>query len=254
MRKVIVPKVESPKIGSFLKVLRKKFYLSQEEIAKRIGVSRPTLIKIESDKADVTLVQAKKLADFYNISLNDLLRAEDTVNYNVRSNLKDLVKTDTLSKFNKEDGIAKLKEVIMYLWAELSGNPEYFEPYNQNIIFLIEVNHFKKFGSPIFGLKYIKNNFGPVSKIYSQIINELQLSKKLELINSNKFTFPNIKYLPLEVPNFSKISADEKISIDQIITTVKNNSVGIVNELMGKVEQYQVAQEGSDINIYSQKG
>ena len=105
-----------------------------------------------------------------------------------------------------------------------------------------------------FFLKYIKNNFGPVSKIYSQIINELQLSKKLELINSNKFTFPNIKYLPLEVPNFSKISADEKISIDQIITTVKNNGVGIVNELMGKVEQYQIAQEGSDIDIYSQKG
>ncbi len=254
MRKVIVPKVESPKIGSFLKVLRKKFFLSQEEIAKRIGVSRPTLIKIESDKADVTLVQAKKLADFYNISLNDLLRAEDTVNYNVRSNLKDLVKPDILSGFDKEDGISKLKEVIIYLWGRLSGNPEYFEPYNQNIIFLIEVDYFKKFGSPIFGLKYIKNKFGPVSKIYSQIVNELLLSKKIELINSNKFVFPNIKYLPLEAPNFSKISANEKIAIDQIITTVENGGVSIINDLMGKVEQYQITQEGSEIDIYSQKG
>lgn len=252
MRKITIQKAEDPKVGGFLKKLRQKFYLSQEEISKRIGVSRPTLIKIEANKADITLLQAKKLADYYNISLNDLLRAEDTVNFNVRHSMKDLVSKDPLSSFDKEAGFMKAKEFLIYSWGALLGHPDFTEVNVQNLLFLIEANYFKEYRSPIFGLNYLKNKFGAVVKNYSQIVNDLANSNDLELINSKKFVYPNIKYLPLRHPNFSKMTANEKKIIDQIITTVENNGINYIPRLLCEVEQYKIASEGQEISLYTQ--
>ena len=63
MKIKIKPQIR-PEIGKFLKYLRSKFFLTQDFIAKKINISRPTLNKIEADKTEITLLQAKKLADF----------------------------------------------------------------------------------------------------------------------------------------------------------------------------------------------
>ena len=86
---------DKPKIGRFLKELRIKFSLNQEEICKKIGISRPTLNKIENNKAEITLLQAKKLADFYNITILDIINCEDRLEQNIRISLnEDIDKKD----------------------------------------------------------------------------------------------------------------------------------------------------------------
>lgn len=57
----------SPKL---LTRLRKSANLSQNEIAKRLGISRPTLTLIENEKKEVTLSQAKLLSDLYNVPVD----------------------------------------------------------------------------------------------------------------------------------------------------------------------------------------
>jgi GTP cyclohydrolase II len=56
----------SPKL---LGRLRKAANLSQNEIAKRLGISRPTLALIEAEKKEVTLSQAKLLSDLYGVPI-----------------------------------------------------------------------------------------------------------------------------------------------------------------------------------------
>ena len=60
-----------------IKALRKKAGLRQEDLAKRCGVSRQTIIAIENNKYDPTLALALKLARVLGIAVEDLFFPEE---------------------------------------------------------------------------------------------------------------------------------------------------------------------------------
>lgn len=60
-------------LGNNLFHARKKCGLSQEEVAKKLGVSRQTVSKWESDEIVPDICQSKKMAVLYNISLDELI-------------------------------------------------------------------------------------------------------------------------------------------------------------------------------------
>lgn len=60
-------------LSKFIQEQRKKNSLTQEFLAAKIGVSRPTYMQIENGGRDLTITEAKKLADIFGINLNDFL-------------------------------------------------------------------------------------------------------------------------------------------------------------------------------------
>ena len=60
-------------LGNSLFHARKKCGLSQEEVAEKIGVSRQTISKWETDETLPDIRQSKKLAMLYNITLDELI-------------------------------------------------------------------------------------------------------------------------------------------------------------------------------------
>ena len=50
---------------------RKERGLTQEQVAKALGVSRPTYVSIESGNRELTLSQAEALASILKISIED---------------------------------------------------------------------------------------------------------------------------------------------------------------------------------------
>ena len=60
-------------LGNNLFQSRKKTGLSQETVAEKLGVSRQTISKWETDETVPDIYQAKKLAELYNVSLDDLI-------------------------------------------------------------------------------------------------------------------------------------------------------------------------------------
>ncbi|MCK5460332.1 helix-turn-helix transcriptional regulator, partial [Candidatus Parcubacteria bacterium] len=57
----------------FLKKLRQKQGVSQEFLAKKIGVSRPTYAQFEKGGRKMLVEEAQKLALFFGLSLEDFL-------------------------------------------------------------------------------------------------------------------------------------------------------------------------------------
>lgn len=55
-----------------LKVYRAMQDLTQEDLAKVLGVTRQTIIAIEKDKYDPSLVLAFKIAEFFNVNIEDI--------------------------------------------------------------------------------------------------------------------------------------------------------------------------------------
>lgn len=61
------------KLGNSLFHARKKCGLSQEEVAEKLGVSRQTISKWETDETLPDIRQSKKMSLLYNVSLDDLI-------------------------------------------------------------------------------------------------------------------------------------------------------------------------------------
>ena len=60
-------------LGNSLFHSRKKCGLSQEEVAEKIGVSRQTISKWETNETVPDIYQSKKMAKLYKISLDELI-------------------------------------------------------------------------------------------------------------------------------------------------------------------------------------
>lgn len=60
-------------LGSNLFQARKKAGLSQEMVAEKLGVSRQTISKWETDETIPDIYQSKKLAKLYNLTLDELI-------------------------------------------------------------------------------------------------------------------------------------------------------------------------------------
>lgn len=249
--KIVIDKPSKLNIGGFIKKLRKKFFLTQDEVSKKIGVSRPTYNKIESNKADITLDQAKKLADFFNVGIIDLLAAQDTANNNIRSALVDSVSNNKIV-LDDAKSIFKLSDLIHYIYFRLVSDPQFVEPYIHRLVFLMEYEYFNSYKIPSLSLTFIKKNRSPIIKRFDQAINELIVNNRLELLSSKKYKFPNQKYLPLKKVDLRNFSANELLIIDQIIATYSVLGIDGVDKLINEFEPLIKAEEEGVIRIYPQ--
>lgn len=60
-----------------IKLLRKKFKLTQEDIAHKTGVTRQTINAIENDKYSPSLELAMRLAIIFNSSVEEVFQFDD---------------------------------------------------------------------------------------------------------------------------------------------------------------------------------
>ena len=66
-------------LGNNLYQARKKVGLSQETVAEKLGVSRQTISKWETDETVPDIYQSKRLAKLYNLSLDELIEFDTDV-------------------------------------------------------------------------------------------------------------------------------------------------------------------------------
>lgn len=57
---------------SKVRVLRKQYKISQEELALAVGVTRQTITSIENEKYTASLVLAYKIAQYFEMSIEEV--------------------------------------------------------------------------------------------------------------------------------------------------------------------------------------
>lgn len=60
-----------------LKVLRAMHDLTQEELARELGVTRQTIIAIERNKYDPSLSLAFKMAQYFQVNIEEIFSPDD---------------------------------------------------------------------------------------------------------------------------------------------------------------------------------
>ncbi len=70
--------------GKCIRIFRQETGLSQEKFALKIGMDRTYYASVESGKRNISIINIKKIADGFGISLSDLFSAID--NYKEEEN------------------------------------------------------------------------------------------------------------------------------------------------------------------------
>jgi transcriptional regulator with XRE-family HTH domain len=212
-------------MATFLKKLRQEQGVSQEFLAGKIGVSRPTYAQIESGVRDMSVKEAQKLAQFFGLSLSDFI-AEKKVPTTPKVELekeRDLKKEKNESRISvPQEKVEKFKEVLLYILERIGARPNIGEAVICKLMYFIDFDYYEKFEEQLIGAKYIKNRFGPTPVAFPEIVKQMEEDGDLIHVVKKYFQHDQKKYLPRRSANLSSFSAQEKELIDWEIERFKD--------------------------------
>jgi len=206
-------------LSKFIQQLRKKNNLTQEFLASKIGVSRPTYMQIEQGKRDLTITETKKLAEVFDIPFENFLREEEETKpiVEIKRRKKQAKKAkDGIRISVPQEKVEKFEQVFLYILAKIGGKPNIGQTTLYKLLYFIDFDYYEKFGEQLIGAKYIKNHYGPTPIMFAKIIQHLEKKGKVEKLKSKFYKHEQTKYLvnPNKSLNLSTLSAQELAHID----------------------------------------
>lgn len=102
-------------IGTKLKILRRGRKLTQEQLAKRLGVNRATISNYEISRRSPSLKELKRFAEFYGVGLDYFGVATKDEVFDLLSRAKEVFASEDISKEQKEE----LYKEIMKLYLSM---------------------------------------------------------------------------------------------------------------------------------------
>lgn len=127
-------------LGNKIVELRKKRNLTQKQLSEQLGITRQTLSNWEKDITNPDIIQAKNIASFFKISLDDLTDNKLDINCSRKNILSNLVEKVCYLDMLSED----YNEVFGKLCTILEVNDEFvkfsFKDKNKVIEKLVDIN------------------------------------------------------------------------------------------------------------------
>jgi transcriptional regulator with XRE-family HTH domain len=150
------------KISQFIKFLRKDRGMSQQEIADRLGMSRPSYILVEQGKKELSLSEAQKISNIFGISLKDM-------------------ETGIIPDYEK------YKEMILSFLRFFSSNGDGKVPKTKlaKLLYLADFSWFYEKMESMSGMQYRRIQYGPVPDLYFRALDELEEEGRINRDNKN---------------------------------------------------------------------
>lgn len=191
--------------------------MNQQQLADRLGVLRATVSQIETDQRAVCADELIKLSQIFRVSVDNLLDLEKEPRVILEEGKK-MTKAKQELRINvPQKNIAKFKEVLLYILNKVGAKPNIGETVIYKLLYFIDFDFYEKYEEQLIGATYIKNKFGPTPIEFAQIADKMIAGKELCQVKSKYFNREQKKYLPLRGADMSKLKANEKEVIDNVI-------------------------------------
>ena len=235
---------------TIIKQLRKKNGYSQGELAKLIEVSRPSFFEIENGEKDLTIPQARKLAEVFGLSMIDFL------DNNIPEELKLIIKKESIETKKEpamrisvpEKNIKKFKEVFLYVLNRIGAKPNVGEGVLCKLMYFIDFDFYEKYEKQLMGAVYIKNHYGPTPVGFSEILAEMESKGEIIQVVKKLYNYQQKKYLPLREPDLSLITAEEKTHIDWVLARLSDKNAKEMEDYSHRDVPWISAEEQSAID------
>ena len=234
-------------IGFRVTELRKKKGLSQEELAKRVHISRSSLTQIELGNRGVDVLELQKLSLELGFSLDEFLSHDFELNPNfVEDPSGSLEKKERISVPKLH--IEKFKNVLLYMLERCAGKPNVGETVLYKLLYFSDFNYYELYEEHLTGAKYRKLPFGPVPQKLDKLIQQMIESKQLQRVKTAYRGYAQTRYLPLVKADLQELKASETEVIDRVIEQMSDWSAASISQYSHKDIPWLASKKGEEIN------
>jgi transcriptional regulator with XRE-family HTH domain len=241
-------KLSQKQIGQRITELRKLKGLSQEDLAKRIKISRPSLAQIELGNRGVDVLELQSLALILEFSLDDFMSKDFASSQAIEGQVeekaaakKERIAVPTLQ-------LAKFKNVLLYILERCAGKPNVGETVLYKLLYFSDFNYYELYEEHLTGATYRKLPHGPVPLKFDAIIGQMIKKGELQRVKTAYQGYPQTRYLPLEKADLTALRASEKDVIDKVIQHMSDWNAAAISNYSHKDMPWLASKDGESIN------
>ncbi len=218
--------------------LRKEKGYSQNELAKRLNVSRQTLSKYENNTEGIYAELIVGLAQVFGVKYEHIIenkpitanRAEFS---QPKSNTISIEEQEIRSNIAKND-LGKFKQVFLYITEQVGAKPNIGQATLFSLLYFIDFDYYEKFETQLMGLKYQKDEYAPLPVGFMNFINYMSAEHMISVVDISNYELSDTKYLPLIKPDLTLISAQEIKHIDATLERLANKNADEMLDLLNE--------------------
>lgn len=243
-------KAFNKKLGARIRKLRDSFKLSQEDVAKKLGLSRVSLSQIENGGRKMIAEEVAKLSAIFKIDADILLDLKKDIKVTIEKDYSmDTQKTDIRISVPQKN-LGKFKEVLLYVLNKVGSKPNIGETVLYKLLYFIDFDFYEKYEDQLIGAAYIKNHYGPTPIEFKEIIKEMK-DKDLVEVKNQYFQYPQRKYLPLRSADLSSLKANEIKAIDEVLEKLSDMNANQISEYSHGDVPWKTTDDGEIIDYES---
>lgn len=241
-------KLSQHQIGKRITLLRKMKGLSQEDLAKRVKISRPSLAQIELGNRGVDILELQKLSMVLAFSLDDFMSEDFSVVQEVEA--KEIIKAKKAEERISVPTlqVKKFKNVLLYILENCAGKPNVGEAVLYKLLYFADFNYYELYEEHLTGSKYRKLPYGPVPRKFDTLINQMINNGQVKRVKTEYHGYTQTRYLPLVKSDLTELKASEKDILDKVIDLMSDWSANAISNYSHKDLPWEVTDEGKDIS------
>lgn len=239
---------DSIELGQRISEIRKEKGLTQDEVARSIGMSRTALTQLELGNRGIDVLELKALSTTLGFSIDELFAVESVLReeaavYERISNKKKEVRI-SIPKLQVE----KFRNVLLYILERCAGKPNVGETVLYKLLYFSDFNYYELYEEQLTGAEYRKLPHGPVPLKMNVLLSEMMENGQLQRIKTEYHGLPQTRYLPLRKADLTSMKASEKVVIDAVIAQMSDWNAATISQYSHGDKPWKVTEPNSTID------
>ena len=240
----------SKEIGQRIKTLREEIGMSQQDLAGRLGILRPTISQMERGERRITPEEIVKMSKILNTSVEYLMGMEDQPEVVLQERREKMAKPQMRINVPAKN-IEKFREILLYILEKVGSKPNIGETMIYKLLYFIDFDYYEKYEEQLIGATYIKNTHGPTPREFRKIVDKMIKEEEILMVKDKYFSFPQTKYLPLRKAELRGLKATEKDLIDNVLCRLSDYNATQISEYSHNDVPWLTTENGKDIEYES---
>lgn len=241
-------KLSQKQIGQRISGLRKMKGMSQEDLAKRVKISRPSLAQIELGNRNLDILELQELSLILGFSLDDFMSNDFSASRDLDGEEEILSKKKVERVSVPTLQVSKFKNVLLYLLEHCAGKPNVGETVLYKLLYFSDFNYYELYEEHLTGATYRKLPYGPVPQKLDAILGQMIKGGQLQRVKTSYHGFPQTRYLPLEKADLTTLRASEKETLDRVIEQMSDWSASAISDYSHKDMPWLASKDGEEID------
>jgi transcriptional regulator with XRE-family HTH domain len=207
---------------------RQRLGISQQELADRLGMSRPTLIKVEKGERLLTSAELQRAQEIFESFDSDNTNQQERITI-------------------PQKHIDKFRQVLLYILQKVGAKPNVGMTVLYKLLYFVDFDYYEKYETQLMGLTYFKNHHGPAPREFKRVVDDMIHQGTLIEVKSKYFTHEQKKFLPNSSPDLSLLSGREIEMIDSVLARYADKSAKELSDMSHRDMPWRATEDGKDI-------